>query len=82
MDPVCPEYFLNRKARDPPLFAGRLRSIAALLKFTLLSSREPLGQTHGMFPHSGCPNWAGNWCPLAIAPNVRRDGMNATLIAP
>jgi hypothetical protein len=30
----------------------------------------------------GCPNRAGSRCPVTIAPNVRRDGMNATLIAP
>jgi hypothetical protein len=82
MDPVCPEYFLNRKARDPPLFAGRLRSIAALLKFTLLSSREPLGQTHGMFPHSGCPNWAGSRRRWQSRPTFVEMRINATLIAP
>jgi hypothetical protein len=30
----------------------------------------------------GCPNRAGSRRPLTIALNVRRDGMNATLIAP
>jgi hypothetical protein len=29
----------------------------------------------------GCPNWAGSRRPLTIAPDVRRDGVNATLIA-
>jgi hypothetical protein len=33
------------------------------------------------FLHSGCPNWAGSRRPVTLMPKIRRDGMDATVIA-